>query len=263
MLVTPEWVIAHHRDPNMRVIDPRRAEDHAKGHVPGAVGAATAYKDPVRPLHVMTPAQAEVAIAGLGISNDTTVVISAVTMLAGRAWWFLTYHGHRDVHILDGGFDAYVAAGGPVSTDPVTVAPGVFHATIDPTLIARAEDIQRELGTATKILDVRSDAEWKGSNTMDHKRVGHVPGARHLLWELLLEPDAPHRFKTPEQIRAVAAERGVTERDRVITVCEVGWRASHTAFALRLAGFKDVRVYDASMREWDNREELPLEPPAS
>ena len=46
------------------------------------------------------------------------------------------------------------------------------------------------------------------------------------------------------------------------SVCEVGWRASHTAFALRLAGFRDVRVYDASMREWDNRQDLPLDPPA-
>lgn len=263
MLVTAEWLVAHHRDPGVRVIDPRRTEDYAKGHVPGAVSASTAYKDPVRPLHVMTPEQAEVAIGGLGVSNDTTVVISAVTMLAGRAWWFLSYHGHRDVHILDGGFEAYASAGGPVSTETKPVAPALFRAAIAPALIARADDILRELGTDTKILDVRSDAEWHGSNTMDHMRVGHVPGARHLLWELLLEPDAPHRFKQPEQIRAIAAERGVGPTDRVITVCEVGWRASHTAFALRLAGFRDVRVYDASMREWDNRTELPLEPPAA
>src|SRR5262249_28496320 len=147
--------------------------------------------------------------------------------------------------------------------ETTAVAPGVFGARVDPALIARADDILRELGTDTKILDVRSDAEWQGSNTMDHARVGHVPGARHLVWELLLEPDAPHRFKPPDQIRAIAAERGVHPTDRVITVCEVGWRASHTAFALRLAGFGDVRVYDASMREWDNRADLPLEPPAA
>ena len=118
------------------------------------------------------------------------------------------------------------------------------------------------LGGTTKILDVRSDAEWRGSNTMDHRRVGHVPGARHLLWDLLLTDEEPHRFRTPEEIRAVAAQRGIAQADRVVTVCEVGWRASHTAFALRLAGFRDVRVYDASMREWDNREDLPLDPPA-
>ena len=261
MLVSAEWLVAHHAGPTVRVIDPRSPADYAKGHVPGAVSSNTAYKDPDRPLHVMWQDQAESAIRALGISNDDTVIVSGHGMLGGRAWWFLRYYGHPDVRILDGGFDAYVAAGGPVSADVPTVAPGTFKARIDPSLIARADDVVRELHSDTKILDVRSDGEWKGSNTMEHTRVGHVPGARHLLWELVFGPD--ERFKTPDEIRAVAAERGVTPNDRVITVCEVGWRAAHTAFALRLAGFTDVRVYDASMREWDNREELPLDPPAS
>ena len=263
MLVTPEWLVAHHTDARVRVIDPRASAEYAKGHVPGAVSANTPYKDPDRPLHVMTPAQAQDAIRALGISDDSTVIVSGVNMLAGRAWWFLRYHGHSDVRILDGGFEAYAAVGGLVSTEAPVVVPGTFRVRVDPSLIARADDLLRELASDTKILDVRSDAEWKGSNTMDHRRVGHIPGARHLLWELMLEPDAPHQFKSRSEIRAIAAQRGVTVDDRVVTVCEVGWRASHTAFALRYAGFTDVRVYDASMREWDNREDLPLEPPAS
>lgn len=263
MLVTPEWLTWHHRDPNVRVIDPRPTAEYAKAHVPGAISSNTAYKDPDRPLHVMTPDQAEAQIRALGISPDTKVVVSGHGMLGGRAWWFLRYHGHRDVHILDGGFDAYAAAGGPVTSDVPTVAPGTFHAHVDPRLIATADDVLREIGSDTKFLDVRSDQEWHGSNTMDHKRVGHIPGARHLLWELVFGTDLPHRFRSRDEIRAIAAERGVKPDDRVITVCEVGWRAAHTAFALRYAGFTDVRVYDASMREWDNREDLPLEPPAS
>ena len=259
----PEWLVAHHTDARVRVIDPRPTTEYAKGHVPGAVSANTPYKDPDRPLHVMTPTQAQDAIQALGISDDSTVIVSGVNMLAGRAWWFLRYHGHPDVRILDGGFEGYVAAGGPVSAEVPTVVPGTFRARVDPSLIARADDLLRELASDTKILDVRSDAEWKGSNTMDHKRVGHIPGAHHLLWELMLRPEAPHEFKSRAEIRAIAAERGVTVDDRVVTVCEVGWRAAHTAFALRYAGFTDVRVYDASMREWDNREDLPLEPPAS
>ena len=72
MLATPQWLIAHHRDANVRVIDPRQPTDYDKGHVPGAVNANTPFKDPDRPLHVMTPAQAEAAIRALGISGDTT-----------------------------------------------------------------------------------------------------------------------------------------------------------------------------------------------
>lgn len=261
LLVTAEWLVAHHADPDVRIVDPRSPEDYAKGHVPGAVNANTAFKDPERPLHVMPPDPAEAAIRALGISDPSIVIVTHNGMLAGRAWWFLTYHGHRDVRILDGGFDAYRDAGGPVSADVPIVAPGTFHVRVDPGLIASAEDVLRELGGAARILDVRSDKEWQGSNTMSHLRVGRIPGARHLLWELVLEADPPHRFRRRDEIRAIAGARGIAPTDRVITVCEVGWRAAHTAFALRLAGFSDVRVYDASMREWDNDPELPLEPP--
>jgi thiosulfate/3-mercaptopyruvate sulfurtransferase len=184
-------------------------------------------------------------------------------MLSGRAWWFLRYHGHADTRLADGGFAAYVAAGGPVATDAATVAAGDFTPRVDASMICRAEDLRREIGSGTKLLDVRSDAEWQGSNTMDHKRVGHIPAAAHLVWTEMLASHEPYVFRSPDDIRALLGSRGITTKDRVVTVCEVGWRAAHSAFALKLAGFADVRVYDASMREWDNREDLPLEPPAT
>ena len=262
-LVTAQWLVTHHADPNVRVIDPRKAEEYGAGHVPGSINARADYKDHERPLHVLAPEQAQAAMRSLGISDGTTVIVLGDGMLSGRAWWFLRYHGHRDTRISDGGYAAYIAAGGPPSTEPVTVAPGDATVHVDPTLVCRAEDLLRELGTATKILDVRSDAEWQGSNTMAHKRVGHVPGATHLVWSDLLTADTPSLFRSPDEIRAILGAKGIAPADRVVTVCEVGWRAAHSAFALRLAGFGDVRVYDASMREWDNREDLPLDPPAA
>jgi len=262
LLVSPLWLVAHHSDGDVVVLDPRRAEDYDKDHVPGARSANTPFKDPSAPLHVMTAPQAEKAFGDLGISDRSDVVIMGDGMLSGRLWFVLRLHGHARTRLSDGGFAAYAAAGGPLSTERATPRPATFTARRDESLMCRAEDILAELGTKTRILDVRSVAEWQGSNTMDHKRVGHIPGARHLLWTELLAENEPWPFRSPEEIRAIAARRGVSPSDRVITVCEVGWRASHTAFALRLAGFTDVRVYDASMREWDNRDDLPLEPPA-
>ncbi len=261
LLVSPEWLAAHHADQNVRVIDPRKPEEYATGHVPGSISARNDYKDVADPLHVMPPDQAGAAIRALGISANTSVIVLGDGMLSGRAWWFLRYHGHADTRLADGGFAAYVAAGGPVAMEAATVAAGDFTPSVDASIICRAEDLRREIGTATKLLDVRSDAEWHGSNSMDHKRVGHIPGASHLVWTEMLAGQEPYVFRSPGEIRRILEGKGITPRDRVVTVCEVGWRAAHSAFALRLAGFDDVRVYDASMREWDNREELPLDPP--
>jgi thiosulfate/3-mercaptopyruvate sulfurtransferase len=261
LLVAPDWLVAHHADSNVRVIDPRKPEEYASGHVPGSVNARSDYKDLAHPLNVMPPEQAEAAIRALGISANTHVVVLGDGMLSGRAWWFLRYHGHADTRLADGGFAAYVAAGGPVSVDAVTVPAGDFTPHVDPALICRADDLRREIGSGTRLVDVRSELEWQGSNTYDHKRVGHIPGASHIVWTEMLVANEPYVFRSPEEIRRILEGKGIRPRDRVVTVCEVGWRAAHSAFALRLAGFEDVRVYDASMREWDNRDDLPLEPP--
>ena len=264
LLASPDWLVKHHADPDVRVLDPRRPEEYAKGHVPGALSTNTPFKDPDAPLHVMTAAQAQAAFRALGLSDDTQVIVMGDGMLSGRVWFVLRLYGQRNARVADGGYAAYVAAGGPASTEVPAATPGTFTSRgPDELLIVRAGDLAKQLGTGTKILDVRSTAEWQGSNTMDHKRVGHVPGARHLLWTELLTKDEPWLFRSPEEIREIAARRGVAPDDRVVTICEVGWRASHSAFALRLAGFRDVRVYDGSMREWDNDPSLPLEPPVA
>jgi thiosulfate/3-mercaptopyruvate sulfurtransferase len=259
LLVSPEWLVAHHADANVRVLDPRRPEDFAKGHVPGALNAWSGFKDETNKLHVMPVEQAQQEIRALGISDVTTVIVLGDGMLSGRVWWVLRLHGLRDARIADGGYAAYVAAGGPTTSEAASVTPGSFTARRDASLISAADDIARSLGSE-KIIDVRGLEEWRGENRFEHKRVGHIPGAVHVIWDELLTEDK--RFRSPEEIRAIAARQGISPADHVITVCEVGYRAAHTAFALRLAGFSDVRVYDASMREWDNRDDLPLEPPA-
>src|SRR5512140_1463547 len=134
MLVTADWLVAHHADPRVRVLDPREGAEYDAGHVPGASNAHTPFKDPERPLHVMPPDHAAATISALGISEHDTVIITSIGMLGGRAWWFLRYHGHPDVRILDGGFEAYRDAGGPVSAERSPVAPAHFVARVDPTL---------------------------------------------------------------------------------------------------------------------------------
>jgi len=261
LLVTPEWLVAHHADPGVLVLDVRRPEEYARAHVPGAANAWSGFKDQDRPLHVMSAEGAQRELRAMGVSTGSRVIVLGDGMLAGRVWWVLRHYGHRGVRIADGGHAAYVAAGGPVTDAPAPVTIGDFTARAEPALIARADDLARELNGRTQVIDVRSDEEWRGSNNYKHKRVGHIPGAIHVLWTDLLTETDPKRFRSPDEIRAILARRGVDPSHRVVTVCEVGYRAAHSAFALRLAGFDDVRVYDASMREWDDREDLPLEPP--
>ena len=54
-----------------------------------------------------------------GVDYGKTVVFyqENTGFRSARGFWFLEYLGHEDVHILDGGIDAWKAAGLPVTRD--------------------------------------------------------------------------------------------------------------------------------------------------
>jgi thiosulfate/3-mercaptopyruvate sulfurtransferase len=51
---------------------------------------------------------------------------------------------------------------------------------------------------------------------------------------------------------------GFSPDSEIVTYCQGGVRAAHAMFALRLAGYEQVRNYDGSMKEWANRDDTPL-----
>ena len=77
--------------------------------------------------------------ASAGVSGDEEVVLYDETggMRAARSVWFLEYLGHPRVRFLDGGFQAWRAAGGPVSRDvPAAPRPAAFAARPRPDVLA-------------------------------------------------------------------------------------------------------------------------------
>ena len=65
-----------------------------------------------------------------GVRQDQAVVVydERDATAAARGWWLLRYFGHQHVRVLDGGYQAWLAAGLPVSTADPAGAPGDFTA---------------------------------------------------------------------------------------------------------------------------------------
>ena len=89
-------------------------------------------------------------------------------------------------------------------------------------------------------------------------RGGHIPGAVHLHASRLLNP-ADWIYLPPESIRSLAIGAGLEPGQRVITYCGVGISASQGLFALHLAGYRNVALYDASWEEWGTNPTFPIE----
>lgn len=268
LLAEPEWLIDHLHDPGVRIIDCAVLEAYRRAHIPGAVHLPVHYyiKEAGPPgadhgTFVMPPAEFESLMGRLGVSNDTLVVTydDNNALVAARLWWVLNYYGHSNVRVLNGGWHRWLTEGRPITFHASRPAPATFIARPRPELIADAEYLRAHIGdSACQILDARTDEEWNGTNDRGNRRVGHVPGAKHLEWLRFVEHTDTRRFLPAEEIERLLANAGF-DRDRAtITYCQGGIRAAHAAFAMYLVGYNDIRVYDGSMRDWANRDDTPL-----
>lgn len=247
---------------NALLIDLRPAEDFARGHLPGAAhldlwGVSLIDTDEAPLRAFMWMIGHLFSLRGVTPERPVVVYEKDSGMRAARAFWFLEYLGHRAVQVLDGGYDAWVRTGKPVTTECVAPKASTWHGTPDPSKLATWRQVFAELGKPeTVIVDTRTDAEYYGE-VVRARRGGAIPGAVHLEWADNLGADGT--FKPAAELRAMYESRGITPDKEVMTYCQGGYRAAHAYLALRILGYPQVRNYTGSWKEWGDRDEVPVE----
>ncbi len=234
-----------------------------EGHIPGAqfLDLINDASDASSDLGFTLPpvAQLQALFRRLGISNDTEVVVYSreLIALATRAWWLFHYCGHRHVRVLDGGLEAWQAAGHALSTEPASYPVGDFQASPNP---ARFVDKDQVLAAIDDpdicTVNSLSPDDFAGEGTFSMGRKGRIPGSINLFFFDLLENG---RFKNDRALRQTLDAKGLLAAPKVINYCAVGVTATMNAFACLLCGQKNVALYDGSLAEWARDESLPME----
>jgi thiosulfate/3-mercaptopyruvate sulfurtransferase len=204
------------------------------------------------------------ATAGrLGITPATQVVVCdrQGAMYAARLWWMLRWLGHAQVAVLDGGFAAWQAVGGPVESGPVAPAPPqpAYPIAGEPSSLVRAVDaatLQRQLGKIS-LIDARAPERFRGDVEPLDAQAGHIPGARNRFFKDNL--DASGRFKPADELRAgFLALIGARPAREVVHQCGSGVTACHNLLAMAVAGLDGAALYPGSWSEWSSDPTRPV-----
>ena len=177
----------------------------------------------------------------------------------GRLWWMLKWAGHDAVAVLDGGLQAWEAAGGAVESGPAPRrARGQFA--LKPALrrLVHTDEVLQQLGRPTQtLIDARGAARYRGETETLDPVAGHIPGALNRPFTDNLGADG--RFKPREQLQA-EFDALLAGRDAVGVVhhCGSGVSAVPNVLAMELAGYPPDALYGGSWSEWSRTPGLPM-----
>jgi len=180
---------------------------------------------------------------GIG-SGDTVVVYDdAAGSAAARLWWMLRSLGNDDVALLDGGLQAWVAAGNETTREEVELPPAVFE-TQGWTGLVDGDELAGLLGEVT-LLDARNADRYRGHNEHLDPVAGHIPTAISLPMADNLGPGG--RFRSAAELATTFADFAA---DDVVAYCGSGVTACHTLLAMEVAGITGARLYPGSWSDW-------------
>ena len=195
----------------------------------------------------------------LGITPATQVVAldRQGGPYASRLWWMLRWMGHEAAAVLDGGFDAWRAAGGAVDSSlptPHATAPYPERAPL--AAITGSDELLAQLGRV-RLVDARNGERFRGEVEPLDKVAGHIPGALNRFFKDNLAGNG--RFKPAQTLRAeFEALLGRDAAARTVHQCGSGVTACHNLLAMEHAGLAGSSLYPGSWSEWSADPSRPV-----
>ncbi len=246
------------------------AEQHRQAHLPGARHAdldqhlsvhdgAERSSGGRHPLPTREAFAAWLASQGLDAGQQVVVYDRQGANYCGRLWWMLKWCGHEAVAVLDGGWQAWQAAGAAVESGSAPAPRRAGSFALQPALAATTDTrtLARRLGSPHQVLiDARGAPRFRGEVEPLDPVAGHIPGALNRPFGDNLGPDG--RFKPADQLRAeflgLLAGRDPAS---VTHHCGSGVSAIPNLLAMELAGLGRTTLYPGSWSEWCNTPGVP------
>ncbi|MES2952740.1 MAG: sulfurtransferase [Pseudomonadota bacterium] len=247
---------------------------YAEAHIPGAVYAhldkhLSATKDPAtgnplpgshasggrHPLPTRETFAAWLGSVGFDNTQQAVVYDRQGANYCGRLWWMLKWAGHENVAVLDGGLQAWQAAGGAVDSGAAAERPKKNYALApEKTVLTAIDTVASQVGKSAgpggqTVVDARATPRFRGEVEPLDPVAGHIPGALNRPFGQNIGADG--RFKPAAELRA-EFDRLLAGRDPATVVhhCGSGVSAVPNILAMEVAGLGRTALFAGSWSEW-------------
>ena len=264
-LISAQDLSAQRSRPDLVIIDTRFSlaepnlgqTQYQAGHIPGAyyLDLNQDLSSPVQshggrhPLPNWTAFVSKLNTLGIASNPSTQVVIydDSHFAFAARLWWMLRYLGHEKVSILNGGIQAWTAAGLPLSKEIPETREGSFVAqfqqdwTIDRQAVKQRDE-------RMILIDSRSPERYRGEVEPIDPIAGSVPGAINAFWKNVTTEDG--LMKDADVLSEYWSKKGVKPTDDIAIYCGSGVTACVNLFSLVTLGHPMHKLYPGGWSDW-------------
>jgi thiosulfate/3-mercaptopyruvate sulfurtransferase len=241
------------RKKSVRIVDVRKAEDYQTEHIPTAVSLPLA-----RVLENDQPEKIVAFLEELGISDTTPVVVYDDTFgaLAARVAWTFQYVGHDNTALLEMTFKQWKELGLETEKQQRSFPKARHSLNIRKNIYVDASYVEAAAANTTNTATTTTTTTNSKPNTLlvdSRERLNylteHIPGARNIPYTMVGSQDSI--LRKAEELKRLIENRGITNDSEIITYCgSVGTLSGLTYYALKLAGFENVKLYPKSFKEW-------------
>lgn len=247
---------------------------YTEAHIPGAVHMNTDYIEEPEKWNYRTPEEFTELFKNYGMTQDTTVIVygaKGTDSADDRMAWAALWAGVKNVKALDGGLEAWTAAGYDTETtvnDPKPTEED-FGVTIPahPEYVLSIDEVKDKLANDQdfRLCSVRSYKEYCGE-TSGYSYIDRAGEPKGAVWAH--DTDDGSYFidgatVTTDKINEYLKDYDASTDNSLAFYCGTGWRATIPCLICYQEGVKEFALYDGGWFEWqmDGANEVQLGDP--
>ncbi len=268
--VSSEYLQKNLNNKNLVLLDTTDLKTFNEGHIPNARQASISlFRHWVDKTYLLinSPEEIQKVVHDLGINSDSEVIIYGHNKdkeLLKSSYIALTLiaHGFSNVSILDGGYGdwkyEFEENKRMLSTKTTNYPKGNFVVKFNPDILVDLNYVKTRIGK-TPMIEARPKVYFTGEKKSGGvKRLGHIPKAQSSYWRDKFNVD--DTLKSDKKLNKIfIQEHKLNPSKELIAYCTGGLEASMNWYVLtQHMNFKDVKIYDASLKEWGNLDTTPM-----